>query len=319
MPTFRELEQRNVREYWQDEARDFTPWLAAEIAQEGASDLEDTLGLDLAVTETERSVGRYSVDILATTTADNRTIVIENQLATSDHDHLGKSIAYAAGVDADIIVWIAPRFHDEHADAVQWLNKHSHEGIDVFALQLEVVTIGDSDPAVRFTPVAEPSEWTDRLTRSESELTETEQTYEQFWTEFRDRLTSQSTPLRARKPLPRHYYSNPIGPAGFHMSFGVSKQSPDIECVLTIGDDAEAFETLYSQKDEIEAELGTAVEWDTPETTSAGNERSHLRVTRKGDIFVDENRDEVWAEYQEWFIKMGEQFHETLSPRLQRL
>jgi hypothetical protein len=319
MTTFRELERRNVRDFWPNEARDFTPWLAEEIGQEDTSHLEDTLGLDIKVTETERSVGRYNVDILAKATDDNRTIVIENQLASSDHDHLGKSIAYAAGVDADVIVWIAPQFHDEHADAAQWLNKNSREGIDFFALQLEVVTIGDSAPAVRFTPSAEPSEWTERINRSQSELTDTQQIYEQFWTEFRDLLESQPTPFSTRKPLPRHHYSNSIGVSGFHMNFVASKQSPKLECVLTIEDDAEAFETLYAQKDEIEAELGTSVEWDEPEITSAGKERSQLRVTREGDIFVAEDRDEVWTEYQEWFLEIGERFYETLEPRVQRL
>ena len=174
-------------------------------------------------------------------------------------------------------------------------------------------------PAVRFTPLAEPSEWTERINRSQSELTDTQQIYEQFWTEFRDRLASQATPLSTRKPLPRHYYSNSVGVSGFHMSFVASTQSPILECVLTIEDDAEAFETLFAQKDDIEAELGISVEWNEPEITSSGKERSQLRVTREGNIFVDEDRDEIWAEYQEWFIDMGERFYEILVPRIQRL
>lgn len=99
---------QDVREYWPDEARDFTPWLADAIRDEEASHLEDVLGLDLSVSAIEKSVGRYNVDILAQVIDDNRNVIIENQLGQSDHDHLGKAIAYAAGVDAAIIVWIAP-------------------------------------------------------------------------------------------------------------------------------------------------------------------------------------------------------------------
>jgi hypothetical protein len=170
MPEFSQLELQDVREYWEDEARDFTPWLANSIGTEEVSKLEDALGLDLEVIETEKSVGRYNVDILAEVVDDNRNVVIENQLSSSDHDHLGKSIAYASGVDADIIVWIAPRFYDEHRDAMQWLNQNSREGVDLFALRLEVWTIGDSDPAIRLNPVAEPSEWKEKAQRSEGEL-----------------------------------------------------------------------------------------------------------------------------------------------------
>ncbi len=124
-PDFQELEPQDVREYWTHEAHEFTPWLANEIRSEDASHLEDVLGLDLEVIQMEKSVGKYSVDILAEVVEDGRQVVIENQLDQSDHDHLGKSIAYAAGVDADIIVWIAPKFNDEHRDAFQWLNRNS--------------------------------------------------------------------------------------------------------------------------------------------------------------------------------------------------
>jgi hypothetical protein len=102
--TFEELEPQNVREYWAHEERDFTPWLAEDIRTDDTSTLEDVLELGLDVIETERSVGRYNVDILAEVVEDNRKVVIENQLEKSDHDHLGKMVAYAAGVDADILV-----------------------------------------------------------------------------------------------------------------------------------------------------------------------------------------------------------------------
>jgi hypothetical protein len=319
MTTFHELVSQDVRLYWGDEAKDFTPWLAGEIDEDHTSHIEDVLGLDLQVIDTERSIGRYNLDILAEVESDNRTVVIENQLAPSDHDHLGKAIAYAAGVDADIIVWIAPRFYDEHIDAAQWLNKHSREGVDIFALKLEVVTIGESEPAVRFTPLAEPSEWTNRVQRPNEDLTETQRVYEQFWTEFRDRIENTQTKLRPRSPSARHYYSNPIGVSGIHISFTTAKSADHLGCVLTIADDATAFEALYAEKEEIESELGTTVEWDHPTETPSGRQRSRIRAVREGSIFVDEDREERWEEYQEWFIQMGERFHDIFGPRISDL
>ena len=67
---FQELESQSVREYWEDEAREFTPWLANEIQSGETSYLEDVLGLDLEVIEIEKSVGKYSVDIFALLNSD---------------------------------------------------------------------------------------------------------------------------------------------------------------------------------------------------------------------------------------------------------
>jgi len=194
---FRDLEKQDVREYWAHEAQEFTPWIADQIQADETSHLEDVLGLELEVVETEKKVGKYSVDILARVSTDSRNVVIENQLTPSDHDHLGKAIAYAADVDADIIVWIAPRFNDEHRDAIQWLNSNSREGVDLFALRLEVWKIGDSAPAVRLNPIDQPSEWKEKAQRAASELSDRDQAREEFWTMFRDRIEQERTPLSA--------------------------------------------------------------------------------------------------------------------------
>lgn len=315
MPEFASLESRDVREYWEDEARDFTPWLARAIEAEGESKLEDVLGLDLEVTEVEKRVGRYNLDILAEVVDDNRNVVIENQLDSSDHDHLGKSIAYASGVDADIIVWISSRFHDEHRDAVQWLNENSREGVDLFALRLEVFTIGDSDPANQFTPVADPSEWKEKAKRSEGELSETKQLQEEFWTRFRDRIEERDTPLSPRKPFPEYYHNLSIGKAGVELQFTINSRDNQLGAGIVIRDDADAFWELKGQSEEIEAKFDQQVVWEEPEETRAGKERSKILVTKSGDV-TDEVR---WDEYLDWMVNYGERFHEVFYDRLQRL
>lgn len=315
MLEFASLESQEVREYWEHEAHEFTPWVADEIRAEGVSELEDSLGLDLEIIEEEKSVGRYNVDILAEVVDDNRNVVIENQLNPSDHDHLGKSIAYASGVDADIIVWLAPRFYDEHRDAIQWLNENSREGVDLFAVRLEVWKIGDSEPAVRLNPVAEPSEWKEKAKRSEGELTQTEQLQEEFWTEFRDRIEDCETPLSARKPYPEYYYNNPIGKAGFELQFTVNSQDDKLGVGLVIRDDAEAYWQLNEEAQKIEAEFDHELTWHEPEETRSGKERSRINITKSADLA---NQDQ-WNEYLEWMLNHGEQFHEVFHDRVQKL
>jgi hypothetical protein len=315
MPEFAPLKSQDVREYWEHEAEDFTPWLADEVRDEPVSELEDTLGLELEVKQEEKRVGRYSVDILAEVVEDSRKVVIENQLESSDHDHLGKSIAYASGVDADIIVWVAPRFYDEHRDAIQWLNENSREGVDLFAVRLEVWRIGDSEPAVRLNPVVEPSEWKEKAQRSEDDLTETQELREEYWTEFRDLIEEKNTPLSARKPFPEYYYNLSIGKTGFELLFTIKVSENELGVGLVIQDDAEAYAELAEDQEEIDANFDDKLDWQEPEETRTGKERSRIMLTKDADV-TDEER---WDDYLEWMLENGEQFHGVFYDRLQQL
>ncbi|GAB7121245.1 DUF4268 domain-containing protein [Natrinema sp. JCM 9743] len=315
MPEFGSLESQEVREYWADEARDFTPWIADEIRSEDESELEATLGLELEVIKEEKSVGRYNVDILAEVVDDNRNVVIENQLNSSDHDHLGKSIAYASGVDADIIVWIAPRFYDEHRDAMQWLNENSREGVDLFAVRLEVWKIGDSEPAVRLNPIIEPSEWKEKAQRSDDELTETEELQEEYWTAFRDRIEERETALSARKPYPSYYHNLSIGKLGFELQFTINTRDNELGVGLVIRDDADAYWQLEEDCDEIDRQFDQELVWDEPEETRSGKKRSRIWIAKQGDI-SDEGQ---WDEYLDWMVENGEQFYDVFYDRLQQV
>lgn len=59
------------------------------------------LGLSLVSAEREQNAGAFSVDLVAED-EEGRTVVIENQLERSNHDHLGKLITYTAMTDAHV-------------------------------------------------------------------------------------------------------------------------------------------------------------------------------------------------------------------------
>ena len=63
-------------------------------------------------------------------------IIIENQFEKSDHGHLGKSITYAAGKDARMIIWVCEKFQDVHLDALRWLNEKFRGEIGFYALKV---------------------------------------------------------------------------------------------------------------------------------------------------------------------------------------
>ena len=79
------LEQAKLRDTWLHEAHNFTKWLAED---ENLQMLGSEIGLDLSLDSIEAQVGRYNVDILAEETTTGDKVIIENQLETTDHDHL---------------------------------------------------------------------------------------------------------------------------------------------------------------------------------------------------------------------------------------
>ena len=105
------IEQVDVREIWDKEDTDFTPWLAQE---ENIERLGLALGIDLIVEAEEKEVGPFRADILCKDEATDEWVLVENQLEKTDHKHLGQLLTYATGLDAVSIVWIAKEFSDEH-------------------------------------------------------------------------------------------------------------------------------------------------------------------------------------------------------------
>src|SRR5262245_47289286 len=117
-PALGKLTRVDPRTVWKHEALDFTPWL-----EEHIEELGEALGMDLEVIERESAVGSFSVDLLAKDLGSGRKVIIENQLAQTDHTHLGQLITYAAGLDAKVVIWVSPEFRDEHHKALDWLNR----------------------------------------------------------------------------------------------------------------------------------------------------------------------------------------------------
>ncbi len=160
------LERVPLRELWPDEARDFTPWLADNLDL-----LAEHLGLQLALVEQEASAGDFAVDIVAETEKGD-TVVIENQLERTDHDHLGKLITYLSNLDAKVAIWITANPRAEHEKAVQWLNELAPADTAFYLVKVEAYRIEESPPAPLFTVVAGPSAESREIGSRKKELAE---------------------------------------------------------------------------------------------------------------------------------------------------
>ena len=88
------LQKVELREVWNSESGDFTPWLAKE---DNLSLLGEAIGIELELESQEKEVGPFRADILCKDTASDNWVLIENQLERTDHIHLGQLLTYAAG------------------------------------------------------------------------------------------------------------------------------------------------------------------------------------------------------------------------------
>ena len=176
----RHLESVPIREVWADEARDLTPWLA-----ENTDRLSEALGMDLELEGSEVGVGPFRADIVLRDANTGSRVIAENVIGETDHDHLGKIITYAAGLEATYAVLIAEKFRPEHRSALQWLNAHSTESAGFFGITLKVWRIGDSEYAPQLDDVVEPDGWVREVrAASTDKLSGTPLHYRVFWNEF---------------------------------------------------------------------------------------------------------------------------------------
>lgn len=146
-------EKVGLKEFWTNEATNFTPRLADHI-----DILGEELNLELRCPRTEVYVGNYRVDILAKS-GDGYKVVIENQFGWTDHDHLGKILTYRVGKSAGYVVWVASYFTSEHRAVVDWLNRMASRKVWFFGVEARLIRIGDSDLAPDFRVVAAPREF----------------------------------------------------------------------------------------------------------------------------------------------------------------
>ena len=210
-PTIGSLERVPIRKVWADEARDFTPWLA-----ENTDRLSEALRMDLELEGTEIGVGRFSADIVLRDASSGLRVVVENMINETDHDHLGKVITYAAGLEATYLVLIAEKFRPEHRSALQWLNAHSTESAGFFGITLKVWRIGDSVYAPQFDVVVEPDGWVREVrAASTDELSGVQLHYRDFWNEFIPEF-HEAHPgwSRARTPPKVNWMQFPAGRTG---------------------------------------------------------------------------------------------------------
>ena len=305
IPELGRKEKVELRKVWPDEARDFTPWLS----EQGLDELGDALGLDLELQSIEEPVGSFALDMLCRELGENRTVIIENQMGKTDHDHLGKLLTYAGGHDANVIVWIAEDFRDEHRQALELLNQRTGEDTEFFGVVIELWKIGDSRPAPHFKMVVVPNEWTNTIKTRESELN---LRYLEFFQKLIDSLRDSGF-TTVRKAQPFNFYAFSAGYACQYYA-RLTKKEAKIEININSKDrdwNKILFDKLIKRRDHIESELSESLEWKRLDNQLS----SKVEVSRQGGIDDLEKLEETRA----WMIEKLMDFKRVFGPMLDEL
>lgn len=315
MTTLGRLEKIELRNIWQTEDRDFTPWLAQE---QNIAVLSEALAMDLEVEAQERNVGPFRADILCKDTHDSTWVLIENQLEKTDHIHLGQLLTYAAGLEAVTIVWISALFRDEHRAALDWLNDHTDEKIRFFGLEVELWRIGESPAAPKFNVVSKPNEWSRQISRAsrsleDAALTPTKELQLDYWTQIQNLLSDHKF-LRPRKPYPQHWYDFAIGKSGINLTttFNTRDRQLTVELYLGNKESEEYFVALEEQKEAIEDELGFELEWMRLPDSQA------FRIVKRWKE-INPQDESQWPRYHIWVIENLEKFYQVFKKRISEI
>ena len=298
------LQEIDIRTVWPHEQYDFSKWLAQD---ENIQELGDSLNLSLTDVETETSVGNFRCDILAKDELTGKMVLIENQLEATNHDHLGKIITYASGLDAAVVVWIVASARAEHASAIEWLNKHTDNELSFFLLEVHAFKIGDSDPAPQFTIIEQPNDFakTAKTVAKSNDLNEAQKQRLEFWTQFNDVVEAKGKPFNKRKATTDHWYNVAIGSSDANISIDLVNKEHKIRVSIWISDNKDLYDSLALRKDEIEEALGFSLEWNRLDNKKA----SYISTYIKGlDFKKQDNYPYLMEQIIDRVLKMRKVF-----------
>lgn len=301
------LERVDLREVWKHEAHNFTQWLENNITV-----LNDALDLNLVNVDREQAAGSFSIDLVAEDEGGG-TVIIENQLEKSNHDHLGKLITYLTALGAKAAIWIVSDPRPEHVAAITWLNESSSAAF--YMVKVEAVRIGDSPPAPLLTLIVGPSEESENVGHAKKEIAERYSIRRRWWTQLVTRSTKVNKLHAHITPGEYTWLGTSSGVRGLNLNYVVAQDECAAELYIDRGKDAgdenkSIFDQLHAQKAEIEKDFGGPLRWERLE----GKRACRIKYAQTGGGY--RTPEEKWPELQDNVVKAMDRLEKALRPHL---
>ena len=286
------MEKKDLHTVWKHEERDFSRWLSK---GENLALLSDALDLDLQFEGKEVPVGGFSVDLLVPDANTGYKVIIENQLGVTNHDHLGKIITYAAGKEANILIWIVGKARDEHRQAVKWLNDKTDSEVGVFLIEMELWSIDGSKPAPKFNVVERPNSYA-KEQKYEENLNITQKQQLDFWKGFREYASKKpefSYYFTFQKVTPKYWYNLSIGSSDAHIRLTFSVQNKEISVGVYIRNNKSLAQAFEKQQSVLKNVIGGEF------SRNEGAKDIVFATFRK----IDCDDTKKWEDYFQWFCE----------------
>lgn len=307
----RAVETVDLNEVWNHEEHDFTPWLVEHIDVLG-----QTVGIEFDEVTREDSVGGYKADITATELNTGGRVVVENQFGQTDHNHLGQLLTYAAGTDAQFVIWLAESFRDEHRSVLEWMNQNNAGETMFFAIQPRVVQLeGGEEIGFEFDVMVEPNDWEIEVS---GELSSREQAYKQFFSELTADYADRNPKWNRLKAQPQSWLGFGAGISGIRFTWSFH-QGPELGVELYIdtggGDrNEEILDHLEPTRAEFEEQFG-AVSWERLPDKRA----CRIKIPRQLEADIEGMSAMQKREVVEWAAQTMDDFRAILEPRLKEI
>lgn len=304
-----------LRNLWKKEDKDFTSWL-----EENIDYLNDILDFEISIEKREERVGPFRVDLYGEDNNGNK-VIIENQLEKTNHDHLGKVLTYLINLEAQIAIWISSDPTEEHIKVIDWLNEVTPENILFYLIKLEAIQIeGQSMAAPLFTIVKGPSIEAKQLGAEKKEFAQRHVLRKKFWEQLLERSKGKTTICSNVSPGTDHWMSTGIGKSGISLSYLITNKYAGCEVYLSRGkqegDEGNInkvwFDQLYKDKDRIEKDFGSPLDWQRMDDKWASRIACHYQGLRLQD-------EDKWPEIQDKMIDSMIRLEKAFRPLVRTL
>jgi hypothetical protein len=204
-------------------------------------------------------------------------------------------------LEARTIIWIAETIRSEHKTAIDFLNKNLKDSLEIYAIELSLIKIDNSLPAINFDTICSPIEGHPYFKNQVNETTERYERYRVFFQSLLDTLRVNHKFTKAMKGQPQNWYTFSSEYSKFFKysaSFTYGEKFRT-EIYIDSGDSEKndsLYNFLYDRKDEIEVKYGMSLTWEKLE-----NKRAN-RISAYTDGSIDDETERIELLVQ-WAVK----------------